>query len=101
MMTTLQDLEHIVPDLIARLEQIHRNMSRYKKIKTDFRAVTLMREIEAKIRQIKKVHEAYRATPSYRNKDFGNWVNMQEQYIKECKAIYDRIMEYESVTGYN
>ena len=99
-MTSLQDLAVLVPGFIERLEQIRRNMSRYKKIKTDYRAVTLMNEIEAKIRQIKKVHAAYLATPSYRNKNFDNWVNMQEQYIKECKEIYERIMAYESVEGY-
>ena len=100
-MISLQDLERIVPELIARLEQIRIDMSRYKKINTDYRAKTLMHEIEAKVAQIKKVHAAYKATPSYRNKDFENWVNLQEQYIKECKAIYEKIMKYESVAGYN
>ena len=100
-MTTLSDLERIVPDIIKRLNDIHGRMSKYKKLNTDFRGRTLMREIEAKVRQIQKVHEAYRNTPSYKNKDFTNWVEMQEQYIKECTAIYKKIMEYESVTGYN
>ena len=100
-MTTLSDLERIVPDIISRLEQIKWNMSRYKKLETDYRGKTLMREIEAKVRQIQKVHEAYRNTPSYKNKDFTRWVEMQEQYVKECTAIYKKIMEYESVTGYN
>ena len=99
-MITLQDLERIVPDLIAQLEKIHRDMSRYKKLNTDFRGITLMREIEAKIRQIQKVHTAYRNTPSYRTKDFSNWVRIQEQYIAECRQIYGRIKEYESVSGY-
>ena len=99
-MITLQDLERIVPDLIAQLEKIHRDMGKYKKLNTDYRGITLMREIEAKIRQIQKVHTAYRNTPSYRNKDFSNWVSMQEQYIAECRQIYSKIKEYESVTGY-
>lgn len=99
-MITLQDLERIVPGLIAQLEKIHRDMSRYKKLNTDYRGITLMREIEAKIRQIQKVHTAYRNTPSYRTKDFSNWVRMQEQYIAECRQIYSKIMEYESVIGY-
>lgn len=99
-MTRLEDLERIVPDMIARLEKIRRDMSRYKKLNRDFRGITLMREIEAKIRQINKVHAAYRATPSYRNKDFDNWVQMQEHYIAECRSIYNRIMEFESVEGY-
>ena len=100
-MTTLSDLERIVPDIISRLERIKWNMSRYKKLETDYRGKTLMREIEAKVRQIQKVHEAYRNTPSYKNKDFTRWVEIQEQYVKECTAIYKKIMEYESVTGYN
>ena len=99
-MTTLQQLDYIVPDLIEQLEQIRRNASRYKKIDTDYRAKTLMYEIDAKINQIKKVHAAYKATPSYKNKDFDNWVNAQKQYIKECKEIYARIKEYENVVGY-
>jgi hypothetical protein len=99
-MTTLADLDRIVPDVIGRLDKIRSNMSRYKKINTDFRAKTLMNEIEAKIRQIKKVHEAYRNTPSYRNKNFDNWVGMQENYIAECTEIYKRIMEFEDVDGY-
>ena len=99
-MITLQDLERIVPDLIAQLEQIHRDMSKYKKLNTDFRGITLMREIEAKIRQINKVHDAYRATPSYRNKDFTNWVESLRHYVAECLAIYKKIKAYEDVAGY-
>ena len=99
-MIALKDLETTVPDIIDRLEHIAGQMSKYKKINTDYRAKTLINEINAKIRQIKKVHEAYKNTPSYKNKDFSNWVNMQEDYIKECKRIYDKIMEYESVVGY-
>lgn len=99
-MITLADLERIVPDIIARLNDIAGRMSKYKKINTDYRAKTLINEINAKINQVKKVHEAYKNTPSYKNKDFSNWVNMQENYISECKRIYDKIMEYESVAGY-
>ena len=96
-MIALKDLETTVPDIIDKLEYIARQMSKYKKINTDYRAKTLINEINAKIRQIKKVHEAYKNTPSYKNKDFSNWVNMQEDYIKECKQIYDKIMEYEII----
>ena len=99
-MISLTDLEHIVPDIIARLQNIASKMSKYKKINTDFRAKTLINEIAAKVNQVKKVHEAYKNTPSYKNKDFSNWVNMQENYIAECKRIYEKIMEYESVVGY-
>ena len=100
-MTTLSDLERIVPDIISRLEQIRRNMSRYKKLETDYRGKTLMREIEAKIDVIKKVYEVYKTAPSYKTKNFDNWVAKEEHYVKECTAIYKKIMEYESVTGYN
>ena len=100
-MITLQDLDRIVPDLIEQLKAIHRSMSKYKKLNTDFRGITLMREIEAKISQIKKVHEAYRSTPSYRTKDFSNWVRLQEQYIAKSRQIHDRIKEYEGVVGYS
>lgn len=100
-MTTLQDLDRIVPDMIARLEQIRRNMSRYKKIDTDYRAKTLMNEINAKIVQIRKVHESYRIAPSFRNKNFDRWVEMLEEYAADCQRIYEKIMEYEKVKGYN
>ena len=100
-MTTLQELENIVPDIIRRLDKIHTKLSKYKKMNTDYRAKTLMNEIEAKIRQIRKVHEAYKNTPSYKNKNFDNWVKMQENYVNECNGICDKIFEYESVMGYN
>ena len=100
-MTSLQDLEIVVPNLIRRLDKIHAKLSKYKKINTDFRAKTLMNEINAKINQIKKVHEAYKNTPSYKDKNFDNWVHLQENYIKECNQICDKIFEYESVMGYN
>ena len=99
-MTTLADLERVVPDIIQRLDKIRCDMTRYKKLTTDFRGITLIREIEAKISQIKKVHEAYRNTPSYRNKNFDNWVDIQEKYIAECKEIYKRIIDFEDVGGY-
>ncbi|MBQ8425991.1 MAG: hypothetical protein IJX17_08270 [Clostridia bacterium] len=100
-MTSLQDLDTIVPDIIRRLNKIYSKLTKYKKINTDYRAKTLMNEITAKINQIKKVHEAYKNTPSYKNKDFTNWVNMQENYVNECNKICDKIFEYESVMGYN
>ena len=100
-MISLQDLERIVPDAIERLRLIRCKMSTYKKINTDYRAKTLMNEIEAKIRQVEKVHQAYREAPSYRSKDFTNWVNSLEHYITECQQIYEKIKAYESVTGYN
>ena len=99
-MTTLADLDRLVPELIERLDKIRRDMTKYKKLTTDHRGITLIREIEAKITQIKKVHETYRSTPSYRNKNFDNWVSIQENYIAECLAIYKRIMDFEDVGGY-
>ena len=99
-MITLTDLETIVPEIIAELEKIHRDMSRYKKLNTDFRGITLMREIEAKIRQIKGVHEHYRTAPSYRTKDFTNWVQKERNYVEECRKIYVKIKAYEDVAGY-
>jgi hypothetical protein len=98
--TTLQDLDRIVPDVIERLEWIRRQMTKYKKIDTDFRAKTLINEIAAKITQIRKVHAAYRATPSYRNKNFDNWVAMLEAYVAESHRIYEKIKAYENVKGY-
>ena len=99
-MTTLQDLDRIVPDVIERLEWIRRQMTKYKKIDTDFRAKTLINEIAAKITQIRKVHDSYRAAPSYRNKNFDNWVAMLEAYVAESHRIYEKIKAYESVKGY-
>ena len=98
---TLNDLDRIVPDIIARLDSIRRSMTRYKKRDTDYRANTLIREIEAKITQIRKVHDSYRAAPSFRDKKFDNWVNGLENYVTECKQIHDRIYAYEGVKGYS
>ena len=60
-MTTLQDLETIIPSVISRMEDVASAMSRYKKIKTDGRARVLINEINGKIKQIKKVFTAQKA----------------------------------------
>ena len=99
-MTTLKDLDKIVPEIISQLEQIARDMSRYKKINTDFRAKTLINEINAKIKETKEVHETYKNTPSLRNKNFDNFANSLRNYVKECKRIYEKIKSFEDVAGY-
>lgn len=99
-MIKLADLEYIVPDIINKLQNIASKMSKYKKINTDYRAKTLINEIAAKINQVKKVHESYKRTPSYKDKDFSNWVALQNNYINECEYICKKIFEYESVAGY-
>lgn len=100
-MTTLQDLDRIIPEIISQLEKIKSDMSKYKKIKTDYRAKTLINEITAKITQIKKVHDSYKRTPSYKNKNFDNYVESLRNYVNECKQIYQKIKSYEDVAGYN
>lgn len=99
-MTTLKDLEKIIPDSIERMRTIKRNMSRYKKLDTDYRAKTLMNEIDAKINQVESVYELYKTAPSYKTKNFDNYVNSLNHYVDECQRIYEKIMAYESVAGY-
>ena len=99
-MTTLKDLDKIVPEIISQLEQIARDMSKYKKINSDFRAKTLINEINAKIKETKKVHETYKNTPSLRNKNFDYFVDSLKDYVKDCKRIYEKIKSFEDVAGY-
>ena len=46
-----------------------------------------MDEIRAKIRQIPKVYDSYRAILSYKDKSFVYCVNMEEQYIEKWQGI--------------
>jgi len=100
-MTTLQDLEWIIPDVISKLDDIASAMSRYKKIKTDGRARVLINEINGKIKQIRKVHEVYKNSPSFQNHNFDEYVKMIRGYIVEYQDLYERIMKFENVIDYH
>ena len=100
-MTTLKDLETIIPDVIYQLEEIASAMSRYKKIKTDGRARVLINEINFKIKQIQKVHEVYKTSPSFQNHNFDEYVKMIRGFIVEYKDVYERIMKFENVIDYH
>ncbi len=100
-MTTLKDLETIIPRVIYELEEIASAMSRYKKIKTDGRARVLINEINGKIKQIKKVHEVYKTSPSFKNHNFDEYVKMIKGYIIEYRDLYKRIMAFENVIDYH
>ncbi|MBQ8425514.1 MAG: hypothetical protein IJX17_05795 [Clostridia bacterium] len=100
-MTTLEDLETIIPDVIKKLEDIASAMSRYKKIKTDGRARVLINEINGKIKQIQKVHVVYKTSPSFKNHNFDEYVKMIRNYIVEYQDLYERIMKFENVIDYH
>lgn len=100
-MTTLNELEIIVPKVIKELEDIASAMSRYKKIKTDGRARVLINEINFKINQIKKVMVVYRTAPSFKNHNFDEYVKMIKGYIVEYRDLYNRIMKFENVIDYH
>ncbi len=96
-MITLKELDAIIPDIINRLQRIRSEVSLYKRINIDIRGKMLMNEIKDKISQIEKVHLVYKTTPSYKNKDFTEWVKILEKYIKECKEYWARIKACEDV----
>ena len=100
-MTTLNELETIVPKVIKELEDIASAMSRYKKIKTDGRARVLINEINGKIKQIQKVMVVYRTAPSFKNHNFDEYVKMIKGYIIEYRDLYNRIMKFENVIDYH
>lgn len=100
-MTTLQDLETIIPEVISQLEDIASAMSRYKKIKTDGRARVLINEINGKIKQIKKVHEVYKTAPSFKNHNFDEYVKMIRHFVVEYQDLYERIMKFENIIDYH
>ena len=100
-MTTLNELETIVPKVIKELEDIASAMSRYKKIKTDGRARVLINEINFKINQIKKVMVVYRTSPSFKNHNFDEYVKMIKGFVVEYKDLYNRIMKFENVIDYH
>ena len=100
-MTTLNDLDYIVPQVIKQLEDIASAMSRYKKIKTDGRARVLINEINGKIKQIKKVMVVYHTSPSFKNHNFDEYVKMIKSYVVDYKDLYNRIMKFENVIDYH
>jgi len=58
-MTTLQELETIVPDIIHQLTKIRIKLSKYKKMDTDYRAKTLMNQIDATIKEYQNIFSTY------------------------------------------
>lgn len=102
-MTSLSDLDTIVPQVINQLQAISDKMSRYKKIDTDLRGRALMSEIKAKIDQIKKAVDVYKRPDlrvAYQDYNFDTFVANIRSYIPECEAVYKRITQSENITGY-
>lgn len=99
-MTTLTDLETLIPDIIRRMEDIASAASRYKHFNRDGRARVLINEINGKIKQIKKVHETYKKSPSFQNQNFDSYIEMLENQIKEFKNTYDIIMQMNDIPYY-
>lgn len=102
-MTTLKDLDRIVPGVISGLQEISDKMGRYKKIDTDLRARALMSEIKAKIEQIDRAWAVYKRPDLrtvYETYNFDAFVANIRAYIPECEAVYQRIIDPEHITGY-
>jgi len=100
-MTTLKDLEKIIPAFIKELQDIASAMSRYKKITTDGRARVLINEINGKIKQINKVYEVYKTSPSFKNQNFDGYVEMIQKQIKDYHKYYNIIKSFEDVIDYH
>ncbi len=102
-MTSLKDLDRIIPDVIAQLEKIASDMSSYKKIKTDLRATALINEIKEKVKQIKLAYETYKRpdlSHLYANYNFDDYVKAITGYVPEYRAVYERIKKFENITDY-
>lgn len=107
-MTTLKDLDRIVPGVIGGLQEISNKMGRAIKCgaliaDTDLRARALMSEIGKKIEQINRAWEVYKRPDlraAYETYDFDAFVANIRAYIQECEAVYQRIIDSEHITGY-
>lgn len=99
-MTTLRDLEKIVPGIIKELQDISDKMSRYSKIDTDLRARELMSEIKDKIEQIKDNMKVFKNGSLYVNFNFDEYVVELRNYVTESELIYQRIKRFEKATDY-
>ena len=100
-MTTLNDLDRIIPEMIRKMEDIASAMSRYKKIKTDGRARVHINEINGTIKRLKSVHQVFKNSPGFQTQNFDDFVSMYTKKIEEFEKIYNIIMEYESVPEYH
>ena len=89
-MTTLQDLDRIIPNLIGQLEQLKSEISRYKKLDIDVRARSLINSINKKIQSTKAGYEYFKITPEYYSENFDNFVNDIKQFIKNSKKYYEQ-----------
>lgn len=100
-MTTLKDLERIIPNYIKKMDDIASAMSRYKKYNTDGRARVLINEIKGKIKQIEKVYQLFKTSPSFKTQNFDEYVKMIEKQTAEFQKLYDIIIQYEDVPEYH
>ncbi len=96
-------LKKIMEDVITQLEEIAENMSRYKKIDTDLRAIGLINEINDKIKNIKLFANLYsnpKMLETYKNEDFSEYANQISAYVTEYQKGYERIKKFENVLKY-
>lgn len=103
-MTGLKDLDRIVQDVKAQLQDISNKMGRYKKIDTDLRARALMSEIAKKIEQIDlalKTFQMPSLRPAYENYNFDTFVTNIRKYVSEAEADYQRIIMFEDITEFH
>lgn len=102
-MITFKRLGPIVETVIRDLKQIASDMSSYKKIKTDLRAVSLINEVNAKIREIKIAYDTFvrdGLSNLYANYDFTDWVKKIQGYVDEYRSTHERIMKFEDIVEY-
>ena len=99
-MTTLRELNALVPEIISQLQEISNKMSRYSKIDTDLRARGLMSEIKDKIEQIQSNMGVFNSNPSLANFDFDEYVAELRNFVIEEDLTYQRIKRFEKATDY-
>ena len=100
-MTTLKDLDRIVPGMVKQLQEISNKMSIYSKIDTDYRARVLMSEIKAQIEQINTSMKIYKSSPAFTNYNFDNFVARIKNYVIDDEGAYQRIKRFENITDYH
>ena len=107
-MTTLKDLDRIVPRVISGLQEISDKMSRATKggaliVDTDLKARALISEIKAKIEEISRAWAVYKRPDlrtAYETYNFDAFVANIRAYIPEYEAVYQRMTDPEHITGY-
>lgn len=102
-MISFSEYNKFFKEAIVELQKIKEDMQRYKKLKTDLRGYGLIKDIDAKIKELTLANTAMNRDDLikvYEKKDYTDYVNKIKAEIKEFRRICDHIKAFEKITDY-